>query len=66
MVEAAVEEGLLEVEAEVGEHDEFKEPVKLRLRRSWEEVVEEVPAPPPPAIPDEEEDLEGAGVRLVS
>ena len=61
-----VDEGF---EAEVGE---FKEPVKLRLRGSWEEVVvdddddEVVVAAAAPAIPEEEEDLEGAGVRLVS
>lgn len=54
-------------ETEVGE---FKEPVKLRLRGSWEDVaivvvVDEVVVVAP-ARPEEEEDLEGAGVRLVS
>ena len=43
---------------------ELKEPVKLRLRESWEEVVDDEEVPP--AIPDEEDDLEGAGVRLGS
>lgn len=49
-------------EDEVGE---FKEPVKLRLRGSWEEGVDDEGVVAP-AIPEEEEDLEGAGVRLGS
>lgn len=53
------EEGFVEV---VGLGPEV---VKLRLRGSWVVEVEEE-AVGAVGIPDEEEDLEGAGVRLVS
>lgn len=56
---------LVAVEGFEDEAGEFKEPGKLRFRGSWEDGVDDEGVAAP-AIPDEEDDLEGAGVRLGS